>query len=399
MKNLLLIIVLALASCFTVDAQVITLVADETYGNGNDWDKIFDTYYDTVGGRPYGLRKQLIIFDDGKAIVSHATRNKYSLFDSNGKFLKDITLYYADKGKKPRNLQPVEGKLGNLYFTRANNTGDIYLFDDKGLIVKELKIKYQALEMLALDDLHIAIIGGTSWTSKWRHLVSILDTKTNKEKILCDAFEDMNTDIKSKDYYIYTESRRNDMKGQWQIAKVNDKLIVSNPIDGLVKTYDFSGNKISEKQLDWEPKNLSVEEQVTLQNDRIQRLKDELPQITNTDERLLPAYRELISAYEKGIQHIKEPINMGWFTMAIRGNDDDILFFGDAEESGKNTFHTYSVSKGQSISENSFQCEGYDLAITKKRFVCYNGFYYGVQMLKNCNGMPLRLVRFKAKSN
>ena len=216
MKNLFLIIVLAVATCFQVDAQVIQLVPDETYGQGNNWDKIFDTYYDTLDGRPYGLRKQLVVFDDGKAMVSHATRNRYSLFDANGKFLKDITLYFADKGKKPRNLQPVEGKLGNLYFTRANNTGDIYLFDNNGLIVKELKIKYQALEMLALDDHHIVIIGGTSWTKKWRNLVSILDTNTGKDKILCDVFEDMNTDLKDKGYFIYTESKRNDMKGRWQ---------------------------------------------------------------------------------------------------------------------------------------------------------------------------------------
>ena len=187
------------------------------------------------------------------------------------------------------------------------------------------------------------------------------------------------------------------MKGRWQIAKVNNKLIVTNPIDGLVRTYDYSGNKISEKLLDWEPQTLSVEEQIALQNDRIQRMKDELPQITNTDERLLPAYRELISSYEKGIQHIKEPINMGWFTMAIKGNDDNILFFDDAEEAGKNRFHVYSVSKGQSISTGSFQCEDYDLALTKKRFVCHGGYYYGVQVLMNCDGMPLRLVRFRAK--
>ena len=394
MKKILLIIALAIASFYQSDAQVITLVADEAYGKGNDWDKIFDTYYDTVGGRPYGLRKQLVVFDDGKAMVSHATRNKYSLFDANGKFLKDITLHFSGKGKKPRNLQPVEGKLGELYFTRANNTGDIYLFDDKGLIIKELKIKYQALEMLALDDHHIAIFGGTSWTNKWRHFVSILDTKTGKEKTLCDSFEDM-TSIKSKDYYIYTESRINDMKGQWQIAKVNDRLIVSNPMDGLVRTYDFNGNKISEKLLDWEPQILSVEEQVALQNERIRDLKDELPQVT--DERVRPKYNELISYYEKGIQRIKEPVNMGWFTMAIKGNDDGILFFGDAEEAGKNTFRIYSVSKGQSTSTSTFQCEDYDLAITKKRFVCHNGFYYGVQVLKDCEGMPLRLVRFRAK--
>ena len=82
--------------------------------------------------------------------------------------------------------------------------------------------------------------------------------------------------------------------------------------------------------------------------------------------------------------------------MAIKGNDDTILFFGDAEVAGKNTFHVYSVSKGQSISEGSFQCDDYDLALTKKRFVCHGGYYYGVQVLKNCKGVPLRLVRFRA---
>lgn len=395
MKKLLFIIILAFASYHQIDAQTITLVPDETYGKGNDWDKIFDTYYDTLNGRPNGLRKKLVVFEDGKAMVSHANKNRYSLFDANGKFLKDITLYFSEKSKKPRNLQPVEGKLGDLYFTRANNTGDVYLFNDKGLIVKELKIKYQALEMLALDDHHIAIIGGASWGKKWRSLVSILDTKTGKEKTLCDAFEDMSADLKSKNYFIYTESRREDMKVEWQIAKVGDKLIVSNPIDGLVRTYDFNGNKISEKPLDWKPQILSVEEQIALQNARIKDLKDELPRVT--DERMLPKYNELISFYENGIQHIKEPVNMGWFTMAIKGNDGQILFFGDAEAAGENTFHAYSVGKGQNVSTGSFQCEDYDLALTKKRFVCHGGYYYGVQVLKDCKGMPLRLVRFRAE--
>ncbi|MBR0178571.1 MAG: hypothetical protein IJQ11_14230 [Bacteroidales bacterium] len=395
MKKLLFIIILAFASYHQIDAQTITLVPDETYGKENDWDKIFDTYYDTLDGRPNGLRKKLVVFDDGKAMVSHANKNRYSLFDANGKFLKDITIYFADKGKKPRNIQPVDGKLGNLYFTEANNMGDIYLFDDRGLITKELKIKYLAKEMLALDDHHIAIIGGASCGKKWRSLVSILDTKTGKEKTLCDAFEDMSADLKNKNYFICTESRREDMKVEWQIAKVGDKLIVSNPIDGLVRTYDFNGNKISEKPLDWEPHILSVEEQIALQKARIKDLKDELPRVT--DERMLPKYNELISFYENGIQHIKEPVNMGWFTMAIKGNDGQILFFGDAEVAGENTFHAYSVSKGQSVSTGSFQCEDYDLALTKKRFVCHGGYYYGVQVLKDCKGMPLRLVRFRKK--
>ena len=44
MKNLLFIIVLAITTCFQANAQVIQLVPDETYGQGNNWDKIVDTY-------------------------------------------------------------------------------------------------------------------------------------------------------------------------------------------------------------------------------------------------------------------------------------------------------------------------------------------------------------------
>ena len=82
MKKLFLIIALAFIAFHFADAQEIKLVADKTYGVGNDWDKVFDSYYDKLDDCfKIGLRKRLVMYDDGKAIVSHATRNRYSVFD------------------------------------------------------------------------------------------------------------------------------------------------------------------------------------------------------------------------------------------------------------------------------------------------------------------------------
>ena len=128
MKKLFLIITCFFASVYLADAQQLNLVADAAYGKSNDWDKIFDTYYDTFYDMPIGLRKNLVVLHDGKAIVSHATRNRYSLFDENGKFLKDIKLHFIDESRKPYNIQHVAGEINGMFFTYANNMGDIYFF-------------------------------------------------------------------------------------------------------------------------------------------------------------------------------------------------------------------------------------------------------------------------------
>lgn len=132
MKKYIFLMTFLLASSFFVDAQSVTeifqrsktinLVADDTYGTGNDWAKIFESYYDESGGMAIGLRKRLVIYDDGKAIVGHATRNQYSLFDSDGKFLKDISLHFADPNRKPQNIKQAFGYINGLFFTQANST-------------------------------------------------------------------------------------------------------------------------------------------------------------------------------------------------------------------------------------------------------------------------------------
>lgn len=407
MKKHIILLTLLFASFYSVDAQsvieifqkskTINLVADETYGVGNDWETIFESYYDKMNDTPIGLRKKLVIYDDGKAIVGHATRNQYSFFDSDGKFLKNISLHFADPSRKPQNIQQAAGYINGMFFTKTNNMGDIYFFDDNGLITKVIRINYLAGDMLVLDDSHIAIFGSTSWKTKSRYLVSILDINTEQEKIVYDRFRE-HGELINQNATIGAEGQKRELSFSIQISKADDKLIVSCPTESTIKIFDFQGNKISEKQLDWEQNYMSVDDQLNYQRRRMSSFKEHLSEVEKAPddkykERHIRSLNDLIFRYENGLEKIKEPLGMGWFTIAISGGND-IFFFADAEEAGENSFHVYQVKNGKTISENTLRCDDYDLAITKKRLVYYNGYFYGIQELKGCEGNPLRLVRF-----
>lgn len=379
MKKLFLILTLAFAS-YIVDAQTINLVKDESYAVNED-------FFDALGqaGTLYNVKK-LTVFDDGTAMISHTNENRYSLFNENGKHLKDIEIYYEDGKKKPFNLQPVFGKINNLYFTGSNSNGIIYFFNDNGLIVNEITIDCSVYNMIPLDDNHIAFYGGTSWRTKWRDFVAILDINTGKYKIIFDYYED--TPSKNDDYYIYAKAHVNKRP---EIFKVNDNLIVAIPQEGVLKVFDFAGNKVSEHKLDWKPKTLSVEEQKKIQAKAIAKYKQEA-----ADAEHNIYFNDFILRLENGMDHITQPLSLSKFTLAIKGNGDNIIFFEYAEESGQNSFHTYSVGQNKSISQNSFQCAYFDLSITKNRFVIHNGYVYGIQNVKGSED-KLRLVRFLMK--
>lgn len=378
MKKLFLILALAFAS-YIVDAQTINLVKDESYAVNED-------FFDALGqaGTLYNVKK-LTVFDDGTAMISHTNENRYSLFDENGKHLKDIEIYYEDGKKKPFNLQPVFGKINNLYFTGSNSNGIIYFFNDNGLIVNEITIDCSVNNMIPLDDNHIAFYGGTSWRTKWRDFVAILDINTGKYKIIFDYYED--TPSKNDDYYIYAKAHVNKRP---EIFKVNDNLIVAIPQEGVLKVFDFAGNKVSEHKLDWKPKTLSVEEQKKIQAKAIAKYKQEAADAEHNID-----FNDFILRLENGMDHITQPLSLSKFTLAIKGNGDNIIFFEYAEESGQNSFHTYSVGQHKTISQNTFQCSDFDLSITKNKFVIHNGYVYGIQKVKGSE--ELRLVRFLMK--
>ncbi|MDD4847286.1 MAG: hypothetical protein PHR53_00760, partial [Bacteroidales bacterium] len=55
--------------------KTVRLVPDETYAQDNQWNKIFSSYTDTLGGKAIGKRKTLQVLPDGSAVVSHTNKN------------------------------------------------------------------------------------------------------------------------------------------------------------------------------------------------------------------------------------------------------------------------------------------------------------------------------------
>ena len=86
MKKLTFTITL-LVFALTVSAQklidvyksgTVKLIADTEYAQGNNWDKVFETYYDTIYGAPMGERKSIIVMPDGAVTVNHRYRDYYT---------------------------------------------------------------------------------------------------------------------------------------------------------------------------------------------------------------------------------------------------------------------------------------------------------------------------------
>ena len=48
----------------------VRLVPDTEYARNNDWDKVFETYYDTIYNTPMGNRKSLVVIPDGSVVVN-----------------------------------------------------------------------------------------------------------------------------------------------------------------------------------------------------------------------------------------------------------------------------------------------------------------------------------------
>ena len=100
MKKLIFTIIL-IGTTLSVSAQklidvykkgTVKLVPDTEYGQGNNWDNVFKTYYDTIYSTAMGDRKSLILMPDGSAIVNHRYRNYYSKFSPTGKFEKEFCI-------------------------------------------------------------------------------------------------------------------------------------------------------------------------------------------------------------------------------------------------------------------------------------------------------------------
>ena len=394
----------------------VKLVPDPTYAQNINWDKVFESYFDTLYGRWKGDDKVLTILPDGSAIVSHAYKDFYTRFDANGRFVEEFGVK-SQGGGNYRSLKHVQGVLNNnILFSGTDNMGSMLCFDFKGNLAKTLKLEYKARQLIALPNNKLALVGWVLWSSKIREFVAIIDYETNEENIIWDHFSDRNFGQGTHRYnYMYSFEGGGiisistipflkvlGMSNPPMIAKVGDNIIITIPETGEIRKYDLNGKFISSQKIDWAKGFISVEEQKEIQTKAIAKYRNmKSPQFATwvSKQENCDARDYFIQEMEKDLKQISEPIAMPYFSNLIKDSDDNLLFFEFPKEEGGNVFNVWVYeNNGKFVAKSSFVAEDYKLEIKPSKMVFHNGYVYALQEIKDADGVPLRLVRFRIES-
>ncbi len=398
----------------------VKLVPDTEYAQGNNWGKIFESFSDSMYNKHIGIRKSLVILPDGSAVVSHAYSNYYSLFDPDGRFEKEFGIVRSN-GKKFNRTKSIQGVINNnILFTDLDNMGNMLCFDLNGNYKKTLKLNYMSKQMIPLPNNKIAVVGWVIWKTKFRDFVAIVDYETNEQKIIWDHFIDRDKTHETKDVrFQYTYNTKNHgifsfntmspvtswvgISNPPKIQYIHDKLIVAIPSTGEILIYDINGNQLSKDKTSWSAGFISVEEQKEHQRESIEKIKNyeyKFIESIESDEERRKARESFIIKMEEDLNSISEPIPLPAFSTILKDSDGNLLFFEFPEEDGANKFNVWVYGeKGSFICQSSFICDEYHLEIMPSKMAFHDGYIYSLQVLKESEGIPLRLVRFKVTSN
>jgi len=395
---------------------VVKLTPDTEYAQGNQWAKVFETYYDTLYNRPMGNRKSIVMMPNGSVVVNHAYRNYYSLFDANGKFVKEFGIKNS-AGKQFQKTNAIEGVINNNFFTGLDNMGKMLCFDFNGNYVKTLTLDYMTKEMIPMNNNKIVVVGWVIWKDRFRDFVAIVDYQTNEQKVIWEQFTNRDESGSNRQLFSYSYrfknggmvscstmpyARTTGVSSPPQIAFVNNQLIVALPHNGEILVYDVNGNLKSKDKIEWGKNFISVEEQKEIQKKAIEsysKRKDDLMAISGSEDENGKALESMIKQMKEDLDKITTPIPVPVFASMIKDSDGNLLFFEMPANRGDNKFNVWVYQNGgKFVCQSSFECDDYDLAITPSKMVFHKGYIYALQTLKETDGNPLRLVRFKVSN-
>jgi len=419
MKKLMLFVAISATSLLLSAQDVktiykqssINLIADTNFGQGNDWNTIFSSYNESMYNHHIGKRKSLVVLPDGSVIVSHVYKNYYTKFSATGEFVKEFGVI-GKNGKKIKELEQIACVLNNeTLVTMADKMGTVYCLDFDGNLKKTLKLNYNVSKIIALGKDKIAVVGFSIWKNKLRDFVSIVDYNTNKEKIIWDCFTENSTPSTKPFNYTHKLASGGSLSISTanayekvdaitpRISYVNNKLIIALAITGEILTFDTTGKQISKDKLNWTPKTISVAKIIEKQKQAIAQMKDDkysfFGPITITDE-IQKIKAKFAVQMEADLKLIKEPVNLPVISTIINDNKNNLLIFEYPTADNDNKFGVWVYDNGgKVVGRSSFTCNDFDLEIIPSKMVFHNGYLYSLQNIKNANGIPMRLVRFK----
>ena len=395
----------------------VRLVPDTEYGKGNDWNKVFKTYYDTIYNTSMGNRKSLVIMPDGSVVINHRYRNYYSRFSPAGRFEKEFNVI-DQKGLPLKKLTEIEGIInGNTFFTEPDNMGNMLCFDFNGRYIKTLKLDYMTNQIIPLPNNKIAVVGWVIQKKSYCDFVAIVDYSTNSQKIIWQHNIDKSETDNHSQLFRYTYQFKNGksysistmpyqnyagLSSPPKIDCVSDKLIVSIPGTGEIFNYSLAGELVSKSKINWEPGNISVEEQKEIQQTAIDNYKQKKNPVINSmasPDEIKYADQQILQQMQSDLSKIKDPIPLPAFSTIIKDSDGNLLYFEYPKKEGANKFNVWVCEKnGRFVCQSTFVCDDYELNINPSKIVFQEGYIYGLQILKKTSGVPLRLVRFKVSN-
>ena len=206
-KSLLIILISILFSVFSHAQKLldiykngpVKLISEKTYGAGNNWESLFNLYYDTIT-KNVGpeWNKRIIVAPDGSVFMSHKNRHEIWKFGPDGNFVKS----FGSKGGKAYQfpmLPSIQKVVDGKYVFTCDVNGRLKFFDLDGNYFKSITLKYMAGGFQPLGNGKLMLEGNVLWHDEipgskyfainWRHILVILDIYTGEEKILYDFFE------------------------------------------------------------------------------------------------------------------------------------------------------------------------------------------------------------------
>ncbi|HPT11103.1 MAG TPA: hypothetical protein PLP69_00640 [Bacteroidales bacterium] len=403
----------------------VKLVADKSYGAGNNWEALFNHYYDTLTSmdKVQNRNKKIIVAPDGSVFMSHKNRHEIWKFGPDGNLIKKFGAKGGKQDQFPMipNIQTiVDGK----YILTCDANSRLRLFDFEGKHYKSQTLDYMTRGFQSLGNGELLAIGmvmwketepGTNITSyRWRNIVVRLNIFSGEEKILYSMFGPVDMQLKnaeSKDKVEMLSVSSPDGKIHLPSGLAFDRpcfsllsdgrFLVSNAGTGEVKVFSKEGREVSSFKLDIKP--LAITEEDVLQNYKmVERNSLKLIDDANKSERSEEQKQKIIEQARNELKNkdrYKDISNyyphLPYFSNILLDDEGNLLVF----EYTKNESNLFNViaydNAGTKLATTSFQCDDYDIYFSGNTFVISKGYVYAVAKLKNAKGMPLRLVKFK----
>jgi hypothetical protein len=389
----------------------VKLVPVEDYGDKNNWDELFGLYYQDKG-ITYSQQeeyKKIVVAPDGSVFMSHKNRYEIWKFGPDGNFVKR----FGSKGGKYSQFQSypsIQPVVNDRYVFTSDLNGRLKFFDLDGNYVKSINLDYIPMDFQFIGNSQLLMSGYAIWSKSTRYFITTLDVNNAREDIIYDYFigrSSVKLTLNNIDSIIDPEKRL------FQILEVPDRddmvllpgggFVLTNRTTGKLTSIDNTGKLLVDTKMGIQ--RIRITEEDALKNyEKIKKvlvMQREVIRDTDRerqDQRIITVADKMLSSIEvyKDVDNYNP--YLPYYSNIIVDNEGNMLVFEFTERDGEydNIFNVIAYSStGETIARTSFVCDEYELNISSRTFVISNGYVYAVVRLRNYEGMPLRLVKFR----